>query len=269
MDPEAAARLLDEPAAGASEPAPAGTPEQFGSGSQSSTVSHPGTPNATAAPVVAVGRVVIQASARPVRVVADRSVDTVSVEGPHRVRREADALLIDAGPAAAGPSAGGYAFERKSGFSRWLGQASSLGVPIRVRINPDLALHVELAAGALDVAGLHGPLSFSVAAGTIKVQDCSGPLTGVIRAGSAKFDVRPVAGAHSVRVESGSVDLRLQPGSDVRVRARVELGEVKVKSADGRTDSLGGEAASETVVGLGTATFELDVVMGSAKVRTP
>jgi len=261
MDPEAAARLLDEPAVGATEPAPAGPAGQ--------ALSEPSTPNPTAGPVVPVARVVIQASARPIRVVADRSVDTVSVEGPHSVRREGDALLIDAGPAAAGPNAGGYAFERKGGFSRWLGQASSLGVPVRVRINPELALHVELAAGALDVAGLHGALSFSVAAGTIKVQDCSGPLTGVIRAGSAKFEVRPVAGAHSVRVESGSVDLRLLPGSDVRVRARVELGEVKVKSADGRTESLGGEPAGETVVGLGTATFDLDVVMGSAKVRTP
>jgi hypothetical protein len=48
-----------------------------------------------------------------------------------------------------------------------------------------------------------------------------------VRAGGAKLDVRPVSGASRIRVESGGVDVRLQPGSDVRLRARAELGEVK------------------------------------------
>ena len=51
MDPEAAARLLDEPAVGATEPAPAGPAGQ--------AVSEPSTPNPTAGPVVPVARVVI------------------------------------------------------------------------------------------------------------------------------------------------------------------------------------------------------------------
>ncbi len=213
-------------------------------------------------------KVVVQASARPIHVVADHLVSTVSVDGPHSLRADGDTMVVDAGPAPQGQG-GTYSFERRGGFARWFGQASALGVPVTVRVNPELAVHVELAAGALDVVGLRGPLTFSVAAGTIKVRECEGTLNGVIRAGSAKLDVRPVAGQYAVRVESGSVDLRLQPGSDVRLRARVELGEVRVKSADGRTTALGGEGGRETVVGAGTAMFDLDVVMGSAKVRTP
>jgi hypothetical protein len=217
-----------------------------------------------------VRRVVVQASARPVRVVADPTVASFSVEGPHSIRRDGETARVEV-PVAGTPDApGAYRYERKSGFSRWLGQATLLGVPLTIRINPDLALDAEIMAGSVDVTGLRGPLAFSVTAGSIKAVDCTGAFRGTVRAGSAKLDVRPSTGTSHVRVESGSVDLRLQPGTDARVRAHAELGEVRVRGRDGSAARVvDREGSYEAVVGEGTATIDLDVVMGSVKVTTP
>jgi len=125
-------------------------------------------------------------------------------------------------------------------------------------------------AGSVDVDGLRGPLTFSVTAGSLKAVDCTGPFTGTIRAGSAKLDIRPVAGASRIRIESGSVELRLQSGSDVRLRTSTELGEVKIKNDEGTvTRVVDRDGSHELVLGEGMASMDVDVVMGSVKVRTP
>ena len=229
-------------------------------------------PPGTEEPSGDVQRVVVQASARLVRVIADHAVDTITAEGPHTVQRDGDVLRVDAGSpvsSAAGGPPGSYRFERRnSGFSRWLSQATQLGVPLIVRVNPRLRVDMEVMAGSLEVMGLRAPFSFSVTAGSLRASDCAGPFTGSVRAGSARLEVRPEAGVSSVRVESGSVDVRLLPGSSVRIRARAELGEVKIKGPDGSTRS-DGAGAQELVIGAGAAVLEVDAVMGSVKVRTP
>jgi hypothetical protein len=231
------------------------------------------TPPAVEAPSTSASplrRVVVQCSARPVRVVADPTVATLTVDGPHTVRQDGDTARVEVPVTGSPEGSGGYQFERKSAFSRWISQATYVGVPLTVRLNPDLALEADVMAGSLEVTGLRGPLTFSVTAGSIRADDCSGPFTGTVRAGGAKLDVRPTAGASRVRVESGGVDLRLQQGSDVRLRAHAELGEVKLRGRDGaQTRVVDREGAHELVVGSGTATFDLDVVMGSVKVTTP
>lgn len=217
-----------------------------------------------------VERIRIIASARPVRVVADPTVDTLTVEGPHTVRREGSSVRVEAPVGGDQQAPGDYRYERRTGLSRWIQHASSLGIPMTVRMNPALDLEVDVMAGSLDVTGLRSSLAFTVTAGSLRAVDCSGPLRGTVRAGSAKLDLRPVAGASSVRVESGSVVLTLQHGSDVRVRARAELGEVKIIDGRGRTTkAVQGEGSHESVVGAGTATIDVDVVMGSLKVTTP
>jgi hypothetical protein len=217
-----------------------------------------------------VSRVVVHSSARPVRVVADPTVASFTVEGPHSVRRDGATARVEVPVAGTPDEPGSYRYERKTGLARWIGQATFVGVPLTVRMNPELALEVEVMAGSVDLGGLRGDVEFSVTAGSIKATDCAGPFNGTVRAGSAKLELRPSAGASRLRVESGSVDLRLQPGSDAKVRAHAELGEVKVRGRDGSsTRVVDREGTYEVVVGSGTATVDLDVVMGSVKVTTP
>ena len=216
-----------------------------------------------------VSRVVVHSSARPVRVVADPTVASFTVEGPHSVRRDGATARVEVPVAGTPDEPGSYRYERKTGFARWISQTTQAGIPLTLRVNPDLELDVEVLAGSLAVSGTHGPLRFSATAGSVRVFDCDGPLHGTVRAGSARLDVRPHTGSSSVRVETGSVDLRLMPGSDARVLARAELGEVKLRTADGATTRVvDREGSHEIVVGSGTATFELDAVMGSVQVRT-
>jgi hypothetical protein len=213
----------------------------------------------------------VQTSARPVRIYADPAVDTLVVDGPHDVHREGDTLRVVAPPGDQRRPDGSYRYEPRSAWSRWMQQAQLVGVPLTVRVNPSLEVEAEVLAGSLDVRGLRGALGFTVTAGSLRVEDCAGPLRGAVRAGGAKIEARPTSGESSVRVESGSVVLRLLRGSDVRVRARAELGEVRFDgvSAGGKFgDDLSGDRVHERVVGNGTATFDLDVTMGSAKVTT-
>jgi len=272
VDPsEAAARLSQLDADRSTEPADPWAEATAPGGSTRSEPAADQTAQAgTGTAEAPVRRVVVQSSARPVRVVADATVATFTVEGPHAIRRDGETARVEV-PIAGHPDAPGtYRYEGKTGISRWLGQATFVGVPLTVRINPDLALEVEVMAGSAEVTGLRGALAFSVTAGSIKATDCSGPFTGTLRAGSAKLDVRPSTGTSHIRVESGSVDLRLQPGSDVRLRAHAELGEVKVRGRDGApTRVVDREGTYEVVVGAGTASVNLDAVMGSVKVTTP
>jgi hypothetical protein len=267
LSPEEAARRLD---AGAGDDATT----EAGAGTQGDGDGdgggEPGAGAGTAGrePQRAVRRIRVQSSARPVRLYADAAVDTLVVDGPHEVHREGETLRVVAPPGNQAAGDGSYRYETRSAWSRWIQQAQLLGVPLTVRVNPALAVDVEVMAGSLDVAGLRGPLGVEVTAGSLRVDDCTGPLQGQVRAGSAKIEARPTAGASHLRVESGSVVLRLLRGSDVRVRARAELGEVKLDGS-GKSAKMSGDGYHERVVGAGTATFDLEVVMGSAKVTTP
>jgi len=258
--PAAAAQLIDDLPPAAPDEAPA----------RPSEPSQPAAPQRpTEAAEGPVQLVRVTSSARPVRLVGDPTVDTVTVDGPHVVRREGSTLRIDAAPLAGDAAPGSYRYERKSGLSRWLGQATLVGVRLTVRVNPDLAVEAEVTAGSLELLALRGPIDFSVTAGSVRATDCTGPFNGAVRAGSARLDVRPTAGRSLVRVESGSVELRLQPGSDVRVTGRADLGEIKVTSAAGHNQILNGGDLQDVVLGAGSAVFELQVAMGSAKVRLP
>jgi hypothetical protein len=262
--PEEAARRLSSPSGGAEAPSTA-TTDDAESPHATAGPDQTARPSATL-PQPAVRLVRVQSSARPVRVYADPAVDTLVVDGPHDVLRDGDTLRVVAPPSDQAPGDGSFRYEARSAWSRWLQHAQMVGVPLTVRVNPALAVEADVMAGSLDVQGLRGTFGFTVTAGSLKVEDCSGPLRGQIRAGSARIEARPTFGESSVRLESGSLVLRLLRGSDVRVRTRCELGEIKF---DGVTRGGTTGEGQERVVGDGTATFDLDVTMGSAKVTTP
>src|SRR2546421_292858 len=84
----------------------------------------------------------------------DPGVATLSVDGPHSVRREGGTLRVEVPVTpTSGTDPGSYTYERKTGFSRWISQATLMGVPLSLRVNPDLALEVEVMAGSVDVTG--------------------------------------------------------------------------------------------------------------------
>ena len=224
-------------------PAPAGSSEGADSG-----------------PVVPIDRVVIRATASKLVLIGDPTVAGAAVEGPHVARRDGGALIVDTD---AEPGAGDFSYEpnaRRVGrpFGRWRG-----GETVVVKIRPDLPVEVSMAAGSIVATRLTGGLRFAVDAGSLKAMDCSGPVDGRVASGSAQLEWLLDRGSSRLRCELGSIKVLLDRRSDVTIKARAELGSVDL----GKNSAGGLNAQRELVVGTGTATLDIDVSLGSAKVQ--
>ncbi len=275
LDPTEAARRLQEHSAapaGGGEPKP--SPEEP-SGSvwaevtddvvappEPATATEPVAETFVHVPVVVDDRTTtglrIRAITRKVRITGDPTVATVSIDGPHELRREGATLICDSeldlpfgDPFAFLPTAMGRFGLRSPG------RAFSWGNDLDIRVNPTLDLDVELTAGSLHVQAV-GKLRARVTAGSARVEDVRGPLDLHVVGGTAKIDTVMVGGGNRIRCDSGSVVLRLRPGSDVRFRPEAQLGRIVVDGVDG---------GREITVGGGTGRLRAEVVMGSIQVE--
>jgi len=275
LDPTEAARRLQEHSAapaGGGEPKP--SPEEP-SGSvwaevtddvvappEPATATEPVAETFVHVPVVVDDRATtglrIRAITRKVRITGDPTVATVSIDGPHELRREGSTLICDSeldlpfgDPFAFLPTAMGRFGLRSPG------RAFSWGNDLDIRVNPTLDLDVELTAGSLHVQAV-GKLRARVTAGSARVEDVRGPLDLHVVGGTAKIDTVMVGGGNRIRCDSGSVVLRLRPGSDVRFRPEAQLGRIVVDGVDG---------GREITVGGGTGRLRAEVVMGSIQVE--
>jgi hypothetical protein len=206
-------------------------------------------------------KVVIRAVGHRVRVSGEPSVSTVSVDGPHVVRRDGDTLTV-ASEGEFGSSLDGFTLMRSRSVSDLRDRIVGLGRELSVRVNPQLQVDVEVTAGSLTVERLPRLARVRVTAGSAKVLDAADPLDLLVQAGSAKVSFRPTADRSRLRVESGSLDVLLRAGSDARVRSDAQAGRVQWQGQQHQ----GG--AEEVVVGKGSAVVSLEAVMGSVQVRT-
>jgi hypothetical protein len=200
----------------------------------------------------------IRAITRKVKIIGDPAVATVSIDGPHELRREGAVLICDSerdlpfgDPFAFLPTAMGR-FRLQSP-----GRMFKLGSDLEVRVNPDIDLDVDLTAGSLQVQQV-GRLRARVTAGSARVEEVGGPLDLHIVGGTAKIDTVMVGGDNRIRCDSGSVVLRLRAGSNVRFRPEAQLGRVVVDGVEG---------GREITVGAGTGRLRAEVVMGSIQVE--
>lgn len=210
-------------------------------------------------------RVQVRATSRRVVIVGDPSVATVAVNGQHTVRRDG-AVLHVTGESELVPSDG--AFVLLAG-GRWRDFASRLQNPgqlldLHVRVNPELAVGAEVIAGSLQVDHVPALDHVRVTAGSLRVRGLESPVDLLVQAGSAQVETRQLAGHSRMRCESGSLQLTLLEGSDVRVRSDVQLG--RFRSVPERT---GRDRDRDIVLGTGAAEIDAEVVMGDVTVRLP
>jgi hypothetical protein len=219
------------------------------------------TPNAATLPApLEPARVVIRSVGHRVRVTGEPSVSTVSVDGPHVVRRDGDTLTV-ASEGEFGTSLDGFTLIRSRSVSDLRDRLLGLGRELSVRVNPRLLVDVEVTAGSLTVEGLPKLGRVRVTAGSAKLLDADGPLDLLVQAGSAKVSFRPTGDRSRLRVESGSLDVELRSGSDARVRSDTQAGRVQWHG----TQHQGG--AEEVVLGKGSAVVSLEAIMGAIQVR--
>ena len=200
----------------------------------------------------AIQRVRIERQFGSVDIVGDPAVRDAVAEGPHRARIHGDAMVIESEPDdGAGGFAFGLPFGRRFGMDRLL-----------VRMNPQLALDLELQAGNCRVRGVTGPIKAEVQAGSATIDGFVSPLELSVQAGSVRATGRLRSGESTISCEAGSVALHLERGSSVRITADSALGKVSLPGGDGAK----GRSSREAIVGEGDASLRIDTSMGSVTV---
>jgi len=206
-----------------------------------------------------VERISVRAVGRRVRIVGETSVATLSADGPHVLRRNGSTLEVSS-DGEIGPSLDGFSILR--GVPRSLEdiRALGLGKELLLRVNPALAVDVEVTAGQLNTERVPHLGKIRVTAGGAKLLDVTEVNDVLVQAGSATIKGTITSGRHRVRAESGSLSITLGDDSNVTVKSDAQLG--RVSWAGGHSG-----AGDEVVMGNGNARLDVEVVMGHAQVR--
>lgn len=214
-------------------------------------------------------------SFRSAKIVGDPDVREAVVEGPHVVRRDGDLLVIEDeidehGHAFAGAfseeGGSGFRFRSKRRAHITLG-VRSRPAPIEIRMNPSLALDVELAAGTLHVRDVRGPITADVSAGSAHLDGIASPIDITVAAGSVHANGVLDHGDSRIKCDAGSVSLQLDEGSSVRIVSQVGLGKVEIDSDDSSVKpGIMIEGKHESVIGDGAGTLTIECSLGKVAI---
>lgn len=204
-------------------------------------------------------RLSVRAVGRRVRVVGDPSVATVTIEGPHVLRRQGSTLEVTS-DGDLGPTLEGFSLLRPPRSLDDL-RSVSLVKELVVRVNPDLVVDAEVTAGSLSVDNVHALGRIRVTAGGATLKGMGRVEDALIQAGTATVEGVLRAGRSRVRCESGSLTVTLLAGSSVTIRGDAQVGRISWPGEDSTH-------VDEVVVGDGTARLDVGIVMGHATIRT-
>lgn len=249
IDAAEAGRRIDALKAGAA-PAPGPEPEPARPDLDESNRSGAGNQGVTKLSIFAIGR--------RVRLEGDSSIATVSVEGPHVLRRQGGTIEISSN-GEVGPSFDGFSLIRPP---RSLDDLRSIGLgkELLIKVNPKIEVDVEVTTGGLNSKSVPTFGKVRVTAAGAELSDVVEVKDLLAQAGAATVAGPVSRGRSRVRVESGTLTVRLTGGANVVVRAESHLGRINWPGE--RSGSI-----DELVVGNGSARLDLGVVMGMATIK--
>jgi hypothetical protein len=251
LTPEEAAALLQPPAPPTDDRPPESAPPPGDGGRRR--------PSADASDFEGVRIVRVRSTANRTKIIGDRSVRTLRVQGPHRIRIDGDEAVVE-------NEIGEDLFGGEG--SRHIRIAANAGRRVRiqgiqgfrghevleVRINPSLPLDFDCDAGMIEILGTEAPLSGRVNAGNAVIEDFTGTINLSVNAGKLRASGRIDGGSSSVDVNVGKADVLLEPGSNVRIL---------------RSATLGSAEADDDVVGAGDGTLRITCSLGAVRVHSP
>jgi hypothetical protein len=204
----------------------------------------------------------IAVSYRSLRVLADPGVDGAFVSGEHTVRRDGDALVVEATGL---PTFGGDEQPGRFSFSdlpRTLARARAIqSQDLTVRFNPRLPLEIDVAGASVRIVGGEAGARIRLLASALKVDSLRGPLDLDAVSSSVKGTLGP-SGASRISAESSSVKVALVAGTGVRINARNRMGKVVLPSGVTKGDMVD-PGLREAVVGDGRGELAVEAVMSS------
>ncbi len=203
-------------------------------------------------------RVAITAVGRRVRVEGDPTVTTLSVDGPHALRRVGTVMEVNS-TEEIGPNFQGFSLIRPPRSLDDL-RDIGLGKELVIRVNPKLVIDAEVTTGSLRTAKVPHLGRIRVTAGGATLDDVEEVEDLLSQAGGVGVEGPLRSGRSRLRVESGSLAVTLTAGASVAIRGEAKLG--KISWPDG------GDKVDEYVVGNGSARLDIAVVMGMATVKS-
>ncbi len=202
-------------------------------------------------------RVSIRSVGRRVRVIGDRGVASVSVSGPHVLRRSGNVLEVTS----EGQSTPleGFSLLR---LPRSLDDLKNLGLgtELVVHVNPRLAVDAEVTASGLAIEGVPTLGRIRVSAGGASLKGVRQAGDVLVQMGSALVEGTFAEGRSRVKCESGALTVVLAEGANVTVRGTASMGRIGWPG-----EGLG--AVDEWVVGNGSGRLDVEIVMGMATVK--
>lgn len=203
-------------------------------------------------------RVSITAVGRRVRIEGDPTVATVTIDGPHVLRRVGTVMEVSS-TGEFGPSFSGFSLIRPPRSLDDL-RDIGLGKELSIKVNPKLIVDVEVTTGGLRTVGVPRLGRIRVTAGGSTLQDVQEVEDLLSQAGGVTVEGPISMGRSRIRVESGSLTVNLTEGANVTIRGESKLGRLSWPG--------GGENVDEYVVGNGSAKLDVAVVMGMATIKT-
>ncbi|MDX2004337.1 MAG: hypothetical protein SFU83_03590 [Meiothermus sp.] len=166
--------------------------------------------------------------------------------------------VVAEGQAEVRPSGGDVEIIPQMVKSSFLGGLLS-GMPVgslEIRVPPGWGLDLDSKAGNVEVDGIDY-LRGRIAAGNVELERVKG-LDLETSAGNIEGTLLLTEGRHRLKVSMGNVDLDLLEGSSVRLDAGVSMGNLAMN---------GNFQPGTSIVGGGSASFDLAVRMGNLEVR--
>ncbi|MHA6511053.1 hypothetical protein [Tessaracoccus sp. Z1128] len=203
-------------------------------------------------------RVAVTAVGRRVRIEGDASVTTLTIDGPHVLRRVGTVMEVNS-TGEFGPSFQGFSLIRPPRNLEDL-RDIGLGKELVIRVNPSLIVDAEVTTGGLRTVGVPRLGRIRVTAGGSNLEDVHEIEDLLSQAGGIAVSGPISMGRSRLRVESGTLTVHLTKGANVTIRGEARLGRISWPG--------GSEGVDEYVVGNGSARLDIAVVMGMATIKT-
>ena len=140
-------------------------------------------------------------------------------------------------------------------------------VDIKVKVPANLPrLEIKALAGDVDVQGVAGLVKLNVSAGDLKLRDV-GQFEIDAKAGDIKVSTKLETGESKITALAGDIEVRLEPGSSVSLKARVQAGDVGAKGFIlSQTDKRITGGSLEGRLGAGRAKLDVSLMAGDLDV---
>jgi hypothetical protein len=204
-----------------------------------------------------VSKILVRATGRKVKIVADPSVSTAAAEDVHQVKRSGAVLEV----------VGDKEFTGVIDAFSWVKsvrgmddvKALGIGKELTVRVNPILEVDVDLTGSSLTMTDVPHIGKVRLTAGVATIAGARRIADLLLQAGQVTVSGRFTDGWSRVRCESGQIHVGVAHESDVVVRADAQLGRVTWEGRD--------PVDNEVVLGLGTAHLDVGVVVGHGTIH--